>query len=42
MNAVSLDLSDAEVATALLELQRRAYEVEAALIGSRDIPPLTE
>ena len=39
---VRVDHSDAEVAVALLELQRQAYEVEAALIGSRDIPPLTE
>ncbi len=39
---VRVDHSDADVADALLELQRRAYEVEAALIGSRDIPPLTE
>ncbi|MBA3381843.1 MAG: GNAT family N-acetyltransferase [Actinobacteria bacterium] len=39
---VRVDHSDAEVAIALLELQRRAYEVEAALIGSRDIPPLIE
>ncbi len=42
MDVVHVDHSDLEVATALLELQRRAYEVEAALIGSRDIPPLTE
>ena len=39
---VRVDHSDAGVAIALLELQRRAYEVEAALIGSRDIPPLNE
>ena len=42
MDIISLDLSDTGVATALLELQRRAYEVEAALIGSRSIPPLEE
>ena len=42
MDVVHVDHSDAEVAAALLELQRRAYEVEAALIGSREIPPLTE
>jgi ribosomal protein S18 acetylase RimI-like enzyme len=37
-----LDLSDLETATALLELQRRAYRVEADLIGSDGIPPLHE
>ena len=42
MEVVRVDHSDPDVATALLELQRRGYEVEAALIGSRDIPPLTE
>ena len=42
MHVVSLDLSDPEIATELLALQRRGYEVEAALIGSRDIPPLEE
>ena len=42
MQVVDLDLSDTEIATELLALQRRAYEVEAALIGSRDIPPLRE
>jgi len=39
---VSLDLSDNGIATELLALQRRAYEVEATLIGSREIPPLEE
>lgn len=39
---VRLDLSDTGVASALLALQRRAYEVEAGLIGSHDIPPLRE
>jgi ribosomal protein S18 acetylase RimI-like enzyme len=39
---VHLDLSDTEIATALLALQRQAYEVEAGLIGSNDIPPLHE
>jgi ribosomal protein S18 acetylase RimI-like enzyme len=38
----SLDLSDLETATALLELQRRAYRVEANLIGFDSIPPLHE
>ena len=42
LEVVRVDHSDAGVATALLELQRQAYEVEAALIGSRNIPPLTE
>ena len=42
LEVVRVDHSDTVVATALLELQRRAYEVEAGLIGSRDIPPLTE
>ena len=42
LEVVRVDHSDPDVATALLELQRRGYEVEAALIGSRDIPPLTE
>ena len=42
LEVVRVDQSDTVVATALLELQRRAYEVEAGLIGSRDIPPLTE
>jgi ribosomal protein S18 acetylase RimI-like enzyme len=39
---VRLDLSDTEVAVQLLALQRWAYEVEAGLIGSNDIPPLGE
>ena len=42
MELVHLDLSDTEIATALLALQRQAYEVEAGLIGSNDIPPLHE
>jgi len=42
VQAVHVDHSDTDVATVLIELQRRAYEVEAALIGSRAIPPLTE
>jgi len=39
---VRLDLSDASTAVELLELQRRAYRVEADLIGSDEIPPLRE
>jgi len=39
---VRLDLSDAEVARRILELQRSAYRVEADLVGSDDIPPLHE
>jgi ribosomal protein S18 acetylase RimI-like enzyme len=37
-----LDLADGEVAAAVLALQRRAYRVEAELIGVDGIPPLTE
>lgn len=37
-----LDIGDGATATELLELQRRAYRVEAELIGSDGIPPLTE
>ena len=37
-----LDLTDQSVANAVLELQRDAYAVEAALIGSGGIPALTE
>lgn len=37
-----LDLSNDETARALLALQREAYAVEAALIGSDGIPALTE
>lgn len=37
-----LDIGDGATATELLELQRRAYRVEADLIGSDGIPPLTE
>ena len=42
MELVRLDLSDTGIATQLLTLQRRAYEVEAGLVGSNDIPPLRE
>lgn len=37
-----LDISDAAVAAQVLELQRAAYQVEADLVGSTDIPPLHE
>ena len=37
-----LDIGDRATATQLLELQRRAYRIEADLIGSDGIPPLTE
>ena len=37
-----LDVDDDETATAVLALQRSAYAVEAALIGSDGIPALTE
>jgi GNAT superfamily N-acetyltransferase len=37
-----LDLTQREVAAAVLELQRRAYSIEAELIGSDEIPPLRE
>jgi ribosomal protein S18 acetylase RimI-like enzyme len=37
-----VDVSDVAVAAELLELQRRAYRVEAELIGSDEIPPLRE
>jgi ribosomal protein S18 acetylase RimI-like enzyme len=37
-----VDISDPGVAAEVLELQRRAYLVEAKLIGSNDIPPLRE
>ncbi|MBA3382878.1 MAG: GNAT family N-acetyltransferase [Actinobacteria bacterium] len=42
MEIVVLDISQREVANELLALQRRAYEVEAALIEFREIPPLVE
>ena len=37
-----LDIADPQVAQRVLELQRRAYRVEAELIGSDAIPPLRE
>jgi ribosomal protein S18 acetylase RimI-like enzyme len=37
-----LDLTDDGVTARILDLQRRAYAVEAGLIGSDDIPPLRE
>ncbi len=42
MEVERLDFSDDAVAAQLLEIQRRAYAIEAALIGSEDIPPLRE
>jgi ribosomal protein S18 acetylase RimI-like enzyme len=42
VDIISLDLSDEPTASELLELQRRAYQVEAVLIGSDEIPPLRE
>ncbi|HEX2504813.1 MAG TPA: GNAT family N-acetyltransferase [Gaiellaceae bacterium] len=42
MEIRTLDPSDADAAAELLGLQRRAYRVEADLIGSDGIPPLTE
>jgi GNAT superfamily N-acetyltransferase len=42
MKIDALDLTDPVVAAELLELQRRAYAVEARLIGSTEIPPLHE
>jgi ribosomal protein S18 acetylase RimI-like enzyme len=42
LKIVRLDLSDASIASQLLELQREAYRVEADLVGSDDIPPLRE
>jgi GNAT superfamily N-acetyltransferase len=39
---VRLDLSDASIASELLKLQRRAYRVDADLIGTDQIPPLRE
>lgn len=42
MDIRPLDVSDADAVGELLGLQRRAYRVEADLIGSDGIPPLTE
>ena len=39
---VQLDLADEAIARSVLALQRDAYAVEAALIGSDGIPALTE
>jgi ribosomal protein S18 acetylase RimI-like enzyme len=38
----TLDITDPAVASTVLEIQRRSYRVEATLIGSATIPPLTE
>jgi ribosomal protein S18 acetylase RimI-like enzyme len=42
MQLERLDLALHHVALAVLELQRRAYRMEADLIGSDEIPPLSE
>jgi ribosomal protein S18 acetylase RimI-like enzyme len=42
MNIRRLDLHDSPTAQRLLDIQQAAYAVEAALIGSSDIPPLKE
>jgi ribosomal protein S18 acetylase RimI-like enzyme len=42
MTLVYLDVADPSVASRLLDLQRKAYRVEADLIGSDEIPPLRE
>jgi len=42
IDLVRLDLSDRRIAQSLLKLQRRAYRIEADLIGSDGIPPLRE
>jgi hypothetical protein len=39
---IRLDINDPEHAEKVLQLQRRAYRVEAELIGSEAIPPLQE
>lgn len=38
----TLDISDGVVAAQVLGVQRAAYQVEADLVGSTDIPPLQE
>jgi ribosomal protein S18 acetylase RimI-like enzyme len=42
VDLVRVDVTDPAVAAELLELQRRAYRVEAELIGSDEVPPLRE
>jgi ribosomal protein S18 acetylase RimI-like enzyme len=42
MRLERLDLTKRDVASSVLELQRRAYRMEAELIGSDQIPPLRE
>jgi ribosomal protein S18 acetylase RimI-like enzyme len=39
---ILLDLADESIARSVLALQRESYSVEASLIGSDDIPQLTE
>ena len=38
----ALDIADATVAADVLDVQRRAYRIEADLIGTDAIPPLRE
>lgn len=42
MEVTRLDVAEPAVAEAVLALQRRAYQVEANLVGFDDIPPLHE
>jgi ribosomal protein S18 acetylase RimI-like enzyme len=42
LTPVLLDLGDVSIAGSVLALQRESYAVEAALIGSDEIPQLTE
>jgi ribosomal protein S18 acetylase RimI-like enzyme len=42
LRLVRVELSDPRIAESLLALQRRAYAVEAELVGSDAIPPLHE
>ena len=42
MQLERLDLTHRATASAVLELQRRAYRVEAELVGSDELPPLRE
>ena len=42
LTVIPLDLTDDATLAQLLALQRAGYAVEAELIGSRSLPPLTE
>lgn len=42
MKVGTIDVTDPAVASRVVEIQRAAYAVEAALIGYDDIPPLRE